>query len=68
MNTATDSHQFHIALKMVEKHATSAADLYSSLHALFIALRDSAPKMSPAALEAFGAARETLARHGSLYD
>ena len=38
---------------------------FALLVALYVALRDSAPKLSPAAAEAFGKAREVLARYGA---
>lgn len=51
--------------KMVEQQGTASTEMKDALLALYVTLRDSAPKLSPAAAEAFGKAREVLARYGA---
>jgi len=51
--------------KMTEQQGKASAEMQGALLALYLALRDSAPKLSPAAADAFGKAREVLARYGA---
>lgn len=50
---------------MVDQQGKANREHHDALLALYVALRDSAPKLSPAAAEAFGKAREVLARYGA---
>lgn len=50
---------------MVDQQGKANREHHDALLALYVALRDSAPKLSPAAAEAFGKAREVLACYGA---
>lgn len=50
---------------MVDQQGKASREHHDALLALYVALRDSAPKLSPAVAEAFGKAREVLARYGA---
>ena len=51
--------------QMLDQQGAASTEIKDALLALYVALRDSAPKLSPAAAEAFGNAREVLARYGA---
>ena len=51
--------------KMVEQQGAASTERKDELRVLYVARRASAPKLSPAAAEAFGKAREVLARYGA---
>jgi hypothetical protein len=57
-----------ILSKMLHQQGKATREHYTALLALYVALRDSAPKLSPAAAEAFGKAREVLARYELIGD
>ena len=50
-------------LKMLEQQGAASTELKNSLTELYLALRDSSPKLSSDALHAFCKAREVLARY-----
>ena len=54
--------------KLLDQQGKAAREHHPALLALYEALRVSAPKLSPAAAEAFGKAREVLARYELLGD
>ncbi len=54
--------------KLLKQQGKAAREHHAALLALYAALRDSAPKLSPAAAEAFGKAREVLARYELIGD
>jgi hypothetical protein len=50
--------------KMVDQQGKAFREHHDALLALYVALRDSAPNLSPFAAQAFRKTRETLARYG----
>lgn len=66
MNTMnTTESRIDTLTKMLEQQANVSAEAKAALLDLYVALRGSAPKLSPDALQAFGKAREVLTRHGA---
>ena len=64
----TSDFKITMLTSMAEQQGKAAREHHDALLALYVALRDSAPKLSPAASEAFGRAREVLARYEFIVD
>ena len=55
--------KINMLTKMLAQQGKASREHRAALLGLFLALRDSAPKLSPDAMQAFGKAREVLARY-----
>jgi hypothetical protein len=59
----TSDLKLNMLTKMLDQQGNASREHHAALLGLYVALRDSAPKLSPDAMQAFGNAREVLARY-----